>query len=283
MKIPLNYRFQSMIHFTKLHGNGNDFILIDEYKTEIIPENDKADFAEKYCHRRFGVGADGVLFITKSDKADIKMRIFNADGSEAEMCGNGIRCLVKYALDEGYIDSKADVETMAGVLSITSHVDGKTWVSVNMGIPIFSRKDIPANGDGEFLEVDMHGYSVSTINTGVPHAVVPVDSLDAPQLMPDAPKIRYDKVFPNGANVNFVHVDSGNEITIRTYERGVEDETLSCGTGSVACAIVCNRLGKTGNKVKVHTKGGELVITITDEGTFMEGPAERVFDGTLDV
>jgi diaminopimelate epimerase len=283
MKTPLNYRYPPMIHFTKLHGNGNDFILIDEYKTEKIPEKEKPAFAEKYCRRRFGIGADGVLFITKSGKADIKMRIFNADGSEAEMCGNGIRCLVKYALDEGYISREAHVETMAGVLSITSRVEDKTWVSVNMGMPAFSRKDIPAKGSGEFLEINMHGYSVSAANTGVPHAVVRVDSLDAPELMHDAPKLRYDPVFPKGTNVNFVHVDSGNEITVRTYERGVEDETLSCGTGSVACAAVCRRLGWTGEKVRVHTKGGELVITLTDEGAFMEGPAERVFDGTLNV
>ncbi|MDW7726024.1 MAG: diaminopimelate epimerase [Candidatus Methanoperedens sp.] len=270
-----------MIHFTKLHGNGNDFILIDEYKTEIIPEIEKPAFAKKYCRRRFEIGADGVLYISASDRADIKMRIFNADGSEAKMCGNGIRCLVKYAMDEGYAGKEADVETLAGVLSVTSRVEDKTWVSVNMGIPKFSRKDIPAKGEGEFLEVNMHGYIVSTINTGVPHAVVHVASLDAPQLMHDAPKLRCDPVFPKGTNVNFVHVDSGNEITVRTYERGVEDETLSCGTGSVACAVVCHRLGKTSSKVKVNTKGGELIITLNDEGAFMEGPAERVFDGMI--
>lgn len=280
-----------MTNFTKLHGNGNDFILIDEYNGEVVAE--KPAFAAKYCDRRFGIGGDGVLFLGKSDKADLRMRIFNSDGTEAEMCGNGIRCLIKYALDEGYIGKSANVETPAGILSISSQMDElcarrrtsdkprfRFWIKVNMGKPAFSREKIPAKGSGEFLEVKMHGYNVCAVNTGVPHAVVFVDSLDV-QLMSDAPEIRYDPVFPKGANVNFVLVDSPNEITIRTYERGVEAETHSCGTGSVACAAVAHRLGQTGDKVKVNTKGGELRITLTDEDAFMEGTAERVFEGRI--
>jgi diaminopimelate epimerase len=268
-----------MTHFTKLHGNGNDFILIDEYEGEIIPE--KSDFAAKYCERRFGIGADGVLYLGSSDKADISMRIFNSDGTEAEMCGNGIRCLVKYALDKGYIKENARVETLAGVLSISSYIEDKTWIKVNMGRPLFKRKEIPAKGSGEFLNVYLYGYNVSAVNTGVPHAVIFVDSLDDSELMLAAPKIRYDPVFPTGANVNFVFVNSSDEITIRTYERGVEDETSSCGTGSVACAAIAHRLGKTGKHVKVNTKGGELRITLTDYEAFMEGTAERVFEGRI--
>ncbi len=269
-----------MIHFTKLHGNGNDFILIDEYREEIIPDGGKSAFAVKYCDRRFGIGADGVLYLEVSDNADIGMRIFNSDGIEAEMCGNGIRCLVKYALDKGYIKGKARVETLAGVLSITSRVEDATWIKVNMGKPGFAREDLPAKGAGEFLNVPMHGYEVSAVNTGVPHAVIFVDSLDD-RLIADAPKIRRDPVFLKGTNVNFVRVDSENEITVRTYERGVEGETLSCGTGSVACAAVAHRLGKTGNQVKVNTRGGMLIIKVTDKAAFMEGQAERVFDGTI--
>ncbi|MCX9013068.1 MAG: diaminopimelate epimerase [Candidatus Methanoperedens sp.] len=270
-----------MVRFTKLHGNGNDFILIDEYKGEAIRDSEKSSFAAKYCDRRFGIGADGVLYLGVSDKADIGMRIFNPDGTEAEMCGNGIRCLVKYALDKGYIKEKASVSTLAGVLTVSSRNDGRTWVTVNMGKPVFSRESIPAKGEGEFLEVNMHGYEVSAVNTGVPHAVIFVDSIDSSGLMPSAPKIRYDPVFPKGTNVNFVHVDSGDEITVCTYERGVEAETLSCGTGSVACAAIAHRLGKTGSKVRVNTRGGKLMITLTDEAAFMEGPAERVFDGMI--
>ncbi|MFH1323362.1 MAG: diaminopimelate epimerase [Methanobacteriota archaeon] len=269
-----------MIHFTKLHGNGNDFILIDEYREEIIPDGGKSAFAVKYCDRRFGIGADGVLYLEVSDNADIGMRIFNADGSEAEMCGNGIRCLVKYALDKGYIKEAARVETLAGVLSITSRVADGTWITVNMGRPEFAREKLPAKGTGEFIRVSMYGYEVSAVNTGVPHAVIFVDSLDD-RLLADAPKIRRDPVFLKGTNVNFARVDSKNEITVRTYERGVEGETLSCGTGSVACAAVAHRLGKTGDMVKVNTKGGELVITIKDDAAFMEGQAERVFEGLI--
>lgn len=270
-----------MIRFTKLHGNGNDFILVDEYNGEVIRDGEKSSFAVKYCDRRFGIGADGVLYLGISDRADIGMRIINPDGTEAEMCGNGIRCLVKYALDKGYINEKASVETPAGVLAIGSRNDGRTWVTVNMGKPVFSREKIPAKGTGEFLEVKMHGYDVSAVNTGVPHAVIFVGSLDEPGLMSLAPKIRYDPVFQKGANVNFVRVDSSKEITVRTYERGVEAETLSCGTGSVACAAVSHRLGKTGSSVTVNTKGGKLLINLTDKAAFMEGTAERVFDGII--
>jgi len=270
-----------MVHFTKLHGNGNDFILIDEYDEKIIDESRKAGFALKYCDRRFGIGADGVLFLGKSDSADIRMRIYNSDGTEAEMCGNGVRCLVRYALDEGYIKEKASLETLAGILTINSKREDKTWISVNMGKPQFKRTQIPAKGAGEFFNVILHGYAVSAVNTGVPHAVIIVDSLDDPGLMQTAPKIRYDPVFPKGTNVNFVHVDSNDEITIRTYERGVEGETLSCGTGSVACAAVAHRIGKTGSIVKVNTKGGELRITLTDDAAYMEGLAERVFEGDI--
>ena len=263
-----------------MHGNGNDFILIDEYKGEIVAADEKPAFATKYCDRRFGVGGDGVLYLGSSDKADIRMRIFNPDGTEAEMCGNGIRCLVKYALDKGYVAEKAAVETLAGILSVSSRVADKTWITVNMGKPAFMRREIPANGKGEFLEVSMHGYRVSAVNTGVPHAVIFVDSLE-PELMLTAPGIRRDHVFPKGANVNFVRVDPDEEITIRTFERGVEAETQSCGTGAVACVAVAHRLGKTGRKVAVNTKGGVLVITLAGETALMEGPAERVFDGII--
>lgn len=267
-----------MIHFTKLHGNGNDFILIDEYRGEVIPY--KSGFAARYCDRRFGIGADGVLYLGSSDKADIGMRIFNSDGSEAEMCGNGIRCLAKYALDEGYIKENASVETHAGILTLSLRVEDKTWITVNMGIPVFQREKIPAIGVGEILNVPLHGFNVSAVNTGVPHAVIFVDSFEA-GLMATAPKIRYDPVFPKGINVNFVILNSKDEITVHTYERGVEAETLSCGTGCVASAAVAHKLGKTGKKVKVNTDGGMLRITLANDGAYMEGPAERVFEGTV--
>ncbi|HJH32769.1 MAG TPA: diaminopimelate epimerase [Methanosarcinaceae archaeon] len=273
-----------MIEFTKLHGNGNDFIVINEFGKNIIPDDKKADFAVKYCNRRFGIGADGVLFISGSNKADMKMRLFQPDASEAEMCGNGIRCLVKYAFDSGHINvSTAMVETLAGVLPAETRRDNTGfWVRVNMGPPLTTRAEIPAKGDAcdEFINVDMYGYTVSAINTGVPHAVIFVDDLDL-DILEIAPKIRFDPIFPNGVNVNFVKVESDNMITIRTYERGVEDETLSCGTGSVACAYLAHKLKSIADEILVHTNGGVLNISISDDVTFMEGPAETVFKGTI--
>ena len=255
-----------MIRFAKLHGNGNDFILIDEYDGEVIP--DKPGFAATYCDRRFGIGADGVLFLSKSEHADLRMRLFQPDRSEAEMCGNGIRCLVRYAIDEGYITGASTIETLAGIMEID--LDSE-WIKVNMGTP--------ASGGTEHLE----GYEVYSTNTGVPHAIIFVDDLEI-AIDEIAPAIRYAPVFPKGANVNFVKVENASEITIRTYERGVEGETLSCGTGAVASAYISHRTGKTGDRVVVHTVGGCLRISLAADGeAFMEGTAVRVFDGTVEI
>ena len=272
-----------MIQFTKLHGNGNDFILIDEYNGEIIPEAQKASFAQKYCDRRFGIGADGVLYISKSDVANLKMRLLQPDLSEAEMCGNGIRCLVRYAHQAGYVSlDTCTVETLAGILSVDTHTEnGIVWIKVNMGKPLENRAQIPAKGEGTFINELIGDLHVSAVNTGVPHSIVFVDDIDSVPLMNIAPSIRYNKVFPNGSNVNFVQVDNNTQLSIRTYERGVEGETLSCGTGSVAAAFIANKLGKTGKTVTVHTKGGPLRITIDAGITYMEGQAEIVFDGTI--
>ncbi|BAI60930.1 diaminopimelate epimerase [Methanocella paludicola SANAE] len=271
------------IQFTKLQGNGNDFILIDEWDDLLVPDDRKAAFAKKYCHRRFGIGADGVLFLTKGVKAPLQMRIFNEDGSEAEMCGNGIRCFAKYALDKRYIvPGLARVETKAGVLEIeTKTENGKTYIKVNMGKPLFDRVKIPAQGHGEFINVPLHGYEVSAVNTGVPHAVVFVDSLEDPDLMDAAPLIRFDKVFAKGANVNFVQRDMGN-LRVRTYERGVEGETLSCGTGSVAAAAIARHLGIVRDSAVVKTAGGELRITFEHDMAYMEGGAETVYKGEIE-
>lgn len=269
-----------MIMFTKMHGNGNDFILIDEYDRGVVPDDKKGDFAVRFCDRRFGIGADGVLFLLRSRHANLKMRIFNSDGSEAEMCGNGIRCIVKYAIDAGYIGmGTVMVETVVGDLAVETRGDseGQIWAKVDMGEPKF-----------EFLEKDLAGLAkVSAVNTGVPHAVIfdreisdfPCD-LESLPIMEIAPKIRHNPIFPNGANVNFVKVEEGS-IKIRTYERGVEAETLACGTGAVASAAVANRLGMVGDKVSVKTKGGELHISLEDGRAFMEGKAETVYEGII--
>ena len=272
-----------MIQFTKLHGNGNDFILIDEYSGTVVADDKKADFAEKYCDRRFGIGGDGVLFISKSGSADVNMRLFQPDRSEAEMCGNGIRCLVKYALGAGHLTpGTATVETMAGIMPVDVKVQGnEVMVKVNMGKPLFDRKDIPIDGDGKFINEMIEGVQVSVINTGVPHAVIFVDDLKGVDIDVVAPPIRYHNIFPKGTNVNFVSVADEGHINLRTYERGVEGETLSCGTGSVAAVVIAHHLGLTGSEVEVNTLGGILNITLEGGYAFMEGTATTVFNGNL--
>ena len=268
------------IPFAKLHGNGNDFIIIDEYHKLVIPDEMKGQFAASYCDRRFGIGADGVIFLMKSAKDDLRMRIFQPDESEAEMCGNGIRCLAKFAFDAGYVKGSCTVETPAGSIGIAidNPEDGFS-ATVMMTPPQFDRRDIPATGTGEYKE-HIGNYDVYAVNTGVPHAVIIVDAVDAIDVAATAPAIRRHPTFPDGANVNFVEKTGENSIRIRTFERGVEEETFSCGTGATASAAVMHRLGLTGDIVEVETRGGPLTISLKG-GAKMQGPAVAVFNGII--
>ena len=169
----------NVVKVSKMHGNGNDFIVVDEFNSEVIPEKMKPDFVRAVCHRRFGVGADGVLFVQRSAVADAKFRYFNSDGSEAEMCGNGIRCFSRYIVEEGYAkEGKIKVETLAGVLELDVKFDGTWWIKVDMGSPKFG-KDVPAKEVvwGRVFDVNGQRFEVYAVNTGVPHAVVFVDDL----------------------------------------------------------------------------------------------------------
>ncbi|KAF5090721.1 diaminopimelate epimerase [Methanospirillum sp. J.3.6.1-F.2.7.3] len=268
------------IPFVKLHGNGNDFILIDEFAGAIIPDEMKAHFAALYCDRRFGIGGDGVLFLQKEGN-DIRMRLFQPDESEAEMCGNGIRCLAKYVFDAGYVKSPCTIQTLAGPVTVKMEYDedGDFMAEVEMTKPAYDAPAIPAKGKGDFHEI-INGYEVYAVNTGVPHAVVFFRDLDVVDITKVAPGIRSSQFFPAGANVNLVQVTGPDSIKIQTWERGVEGETLSCGTGATASAAIAHRLSKTGPVVEVETIGGPLTITLTD-GAFMKGPAETVFKGVL--
>ena len=267
----------SSIVFTKLHGNGNDFILIDEMRQEMVPEAAKRNFAVRCCRQKFGIGADGVLFLVNSSRSDLGMRLIQPDGSEAEMCGNGIRCLAKYAWDTGYVGESFDVETLSGIIPVQIRErDGLFWAKVDMGVPRFDRPSIPACGLGDLISEEINGIRVSAVNTGVPHAVVLVDDMNF-DILKAAPFIRHNSIFPEGANVNFVKI--GEPLEIRTFERGVEGETLSCGTGSVAAASVARRLGLVDDEVLVQTKGGPLLISFEDGKAFMEGPAVTVCSG----
>ncbi len=268
------------IPFAKLHGNGNDFIIIDEYHKLVIPDEMKGQFAGIYCDRRFGIGGDGVIFLMKSAKDDLRMRLFQPDESEAEMCGNGIRCLAKAAFDAGYVKGSCTVETLAGSIGVAmEETDDGFTATVMMTPPQFDRKDIPATGAGEYKE-RIGTFDVYAVNTGVPHAVIIVESVDSVDIGAVAPAIRHHPTFPKGANVNFVERTGEDSIRIRTFERGVEDETLSCGTGATASAAVLHHLGLAGDTVEVETRGGPLTISL--KGTVkMTGPAVTVFSGVI--
>ena len=268
--------------FVKLEGNGNDFILIDEYAAEVVPEEMKASFSELYCDRQFGIGGDGVLFLGKGTDTDLTMRLFQPDASEADMCGNGIRCLVRYAYDAKYVTSSCTVKTRAGTVTVsTSHdEDGDFLAEVEMPPATFDATLIPAHGTGDFHTI-IAGYHVYAANTGNPHAVVFVDDLDSFPVHEVGSQIRNDDVFPEGANVNFVEITGKNEISVRTFERGVEGETLSCGTGSTAAAAVSHRLRGLSSEIEVETLGGPLTIRIDGERCLLKGPADVVFYGAL--
>lgn len=267
-----------MTEFTKAHGNGNDFVVVDEWDGERV--EDTAAFAETYCDRRFGVGADGVLFLRRPEEPthDMRMVLVQPDGGEAEMCGNGARCLVRYAVEEGYAQEgdEVTVETLAGVREAVCRGD---VVRVEMGVPSFGAEDVPARR--EVVEEEVEGWEVTAVNTGVPHAVAFVEDIDAVDVETEAPAVRHAEAFPEGANVNFVE-EGDEELRVRTFERGVEDETLSCGTGAVAVAAVARRLGKTrADEVHVETCGGPLTVTFDDEtgAAYMSGPAVLVYEG----
>lgn len=279
--------------FSKFQGVGNDYIVIDETQKTIIPEVKKPGVARTLCAQKFSIGADGILFVgppTHAD-ADIKMRIFNADGSEAEMCGNGIRCFAKYVYEKGILKkSQMKVETLAGIKVPTLTITGGkvTSVRVDMGMPQFLRNEIPMKGPNsqvidEELKVKDNTYSVTCLSVGNPHCVIYVEDLDKLDIE-QGRLIEHHEVFPKKINVEFVKVLNKGEIKMRVWERGV-GETLACGTGACA-ATVASVLNKyTDRKVLVHLLGGDLEI-LWDETTnhvYMTGTAVHVFDGEIDL
>ena len=271
--------------FWKMHGLGNDYIVIDNRRGELAEEA-LPDLARKLCRRRFSVGSDGILLVYDSKAADAKMRIFNPDGSEAEMCGNGIRCFVKFCY-ENRIISKLDptVETLAGLKRTWLTVeDGKvTYVKVDMGKPEFDRRKIPMAGEGLFidqeLKVDGETFHATALSVGNPHCVIFVDGVKDFPVSEVGPKIENHELFPNRVNVEFVEVISRKELWLRVWERGV-GETLACGTGACASVVAAKTLNKVDGTVTVHLLGGDLEIEYSDR-VFMSGPAEKVFEGYI--
>ena len=268
-----------------MHGLGNDYILIDN-RDNTIREDEASALAKKLCERRFSIGADGLLLLSNSKKADVKMRIFNADGSEAEMCGNGIICLAKYCYDNKLVKGKEfTVETLAGLKPVKLTVEGgeaKT-VSVGMGKPILERSEIPLRGKGrcidESLKIDGREFRMTCLSVGNPHCIILVDNVDDFPVQEIGPKIENSELFPKRMNVEFAQILNRREMRVRVWERGV-GETFACGTGACAAAVAGNVLGKTGKKVVVHLLGGDLTIDY-DEDIVMTGAAEKVFEGTV--
>lgn len=269
--------------FTKMHGLGNDFILVDDI-AHAISDSDLADLGVKLCDRHFGIGADGLILVRPSGVAEFAMRVMNSDGSEAEMCGNGIRCFAVFLREHGLADKNpVGVETGAGVLTLD--VDGLN-VTVDMGEPRFERSAIPMAGEGSNFEVpiciDGREFVISAANMGNPHAVVFVDSLDGFAWDKYGPILSIHPLFPAGTNVHFVEQTGPNEVKVKVWERGA-GPTLACGTGACAITVVAASLGKTGRNVTVNLPGGPLHIEWrADNHVFMTGPALEVFTGEID-
>lgn len=273
------------MRFWKMHGLGNDYIVIDDRDTKISDEY-ATEFAKKLCERRFSVGADGLLLVHCSTVADVKMKIFNADGSEAEMCGNGIRCFAKYCYENGIVPKHDfDVETLAGTKHVWLSIKGKevAAVKVDMGKPNWERNSLPMKGKGTCidadLDVDGEEFKVTCLSMGNPHCVIFVDCIDCYPVEEVGSKIENHKAFPKRTNVGFVEVLNENELNLRVWERGC-GETLACGTGTCAAVVAANKLGKVGNKVTVHVLGGNLRVEVA-ENIFLSGDAEKVYEGTL--
>jgi diaminopimelate epimerase len=271
--------------FWKMHGLGNDYVVIDNRDGKIHKAT-VAELSRRLCNRRFSIGADGLLLVFNSNSADVKMRIFNADGSEAEMCGNGIRCFAKYCY-ENNITQKANltVETLAGVKQVwlTLQNDQIQSIRVDMGLPVMKRCNIPMRGEdsciNEDLTINGETYKVTCLSVGNPHCVIFVDDLDSFPVNIIGPKIENHHLFPKRTNVEFVQVLNRSEMKVRVWERGC-GETLACGTGACAAVVAGKTLQKVEDKVTVHLIGGDLDIEYANR-LFLNGPAEKVFEGTL--
>jgi len=273
------------IKFWKMHGLGNDYIVIDNRDGKLV-EDEASKLAQRLCRRRLSIGADGLLLLYNSTIADVKMRIFNSDGSEAEMCGNGIRCLIKYCYENNVTrKNHLTVETLAGIKEtwlIMENGEVKN-VRVNMGAPTLDRNSIPMLGQGtcidEDLEINGEKFKITCLSIGNPHCVIFVDNVENFPVQQIGPKIENHALFPNRVNVEFAQVLNKNELSLRVWERGC-GETFACGTGACASVAAGNLLKKISNKSTVHLLGGNLEIEYLGS-LFMTGPAEKIFEGKL--
>jgi len=267
------------IAFEKMSGTGNDFVIIDN-RTAAIPLDDQPELARKVCRRMFSVGADGVIFIEQSNKADFGWKLYNADGSVAEMCGNGSRCAARFAYRHEIAGKKMKLETLAGIVEAEIGEEEEI-VRVKMTQPLDFRLDFSLLIGGE-------ERPVAYVNTGVPHVVIFVEEDDVP-VKSWGRKVRFHELFePKGTNANFVKVLSGGKLKVRTYERGVENETMACGTGAVASALIAALLKGVESPVEVITTGGDALTILFDlhdgpiaENVFLQGPTRLICTGNL--
>ncbi len=267
----------SRIEFTKFSGSGNDFIFIDNRSLKHRAD-EMIDFVRRVCRRGQSVGADGLMFIEPSERADFKWRFFNADGSEGEMCGNGGRCAARFARELGIATDSVSFETIAGVIDATMN---DSTVKLRMTQPFDFRSDIRLDINGREIVVDH-------LNTGVPHAVEFMDDVEAVDIVGDGRAVRtHDAFAPAGANANFAQISGESSVILRTYERGVENETLACGTGAVATAILAATRGLVSAPVDVNVRSGEI-LKIYFEGVgsqahdvYMEGATKLVYKGEM--
>ncbi|MES9924848.1 MAG: diaminopimelate epimerase [Candidatus Thiodiazotropha endolucinida] len=274
------------LHFTKMHGLGNDFVVIDaiSQSIDLSPQT-----LQKLADRHFGIGCDQILLIEPSESADTDFyyRIYNADGSEVEACGNGARCFARFVKEKGLsTKSSIPVETLAGKISLRHLADG--YVEVDMGAPIFEPALIPFTAPQQantyLLDVDDQQVSLSTVSMGNPHAVLIVPSVDQADVAKLGPLIENHPRFPQRTNVGFMQIDRTTEIRLRVFERGT-GETLACGSGACAAVAAGRRLDLLDEEVLVHLPGGDLVVKWHSEGqpVLIEGPAEIVYEGTIDL
>ncbi|MCB1152708.1 diaminopimelate epimerase [bacterium] len=265
------------IAFSKLNGTGNDFVIVDN-REMVVPARQMADFTRAVCRRAVSVGADGVIFVENHPDLDFAWHYLNADGGEAEMCGNGARCVARFAHERGIAGKSMRFQTIAGV--IEAHITGPRSVKVRLTEPFDYRSVAVPTTSGEL--------SGHFLNTGVPHVVVPVEDVESFDVKNLGREIRRSPVVaPAGANANFVQVTGPNDLRIRTYERGVEDETLACGTGCVAAAATMVHAGQVAGPVTLTVQSGEkLTVTVSEEDprtseVWLEGPTHWVYDGEL--
>ncbi len=274
------------LQFTKMQALGNDFIILDDRSASL---KRISGLSRKLCDRRFGIGADQLLILCCSAKAGFRMRIFNADGSEVEMCGNGIRCLGKYIWDSVLTPAeKTDglsIETHAGIIRIFRR--GRL-IRVDMGEPVLDGKSIPVKINGSVLnhpvKIRDRTFRITCVSMGNPHAVIVDKNVESFPLQQYGPVIENNALFPNRTNVEFIEIMDQNNIKMRVWERGV-GETMACGTGASAAGVAAALLGLTRRRVTVHLAGGKLGIhwSPKDNHVYMTGPAVRVFEGTIEI